>query len=220
MNKFLDLLKETYRGKTIGRILFNWKIKENANDLSGIAVDLGGGKDASYWRYINKKPEKIIRVDINPEAKPDILADINKPLPFPDRFADVVFLFNVIYIAENPGQLLKESARILKPGGRLFIGSPFIFNEAKEPADYWRLTSSALDKLLKEAGFDKITIEPIGERFSAAVYLISLFLFFWPIKFVFYSTAIFLDKLIPKKLKLRYPAPIGYFVIAKNKQWT
>lgn len=214
MNIFFDLLKETYRGKTIGRILFNWKVKKYVQDLKGTVIDLGGGKDASYWRYTGGKPEKVIKVDINTAAKPDVIADITKPLPFSNDFADAVFLINVIYIVENPAKLLKEVFHILKPGGRLFIGSPFIFNEAREPDDFWRLTSEGLNKLLREAGFADITIEPIGERFSAAVYLISPFLLIWPIKFVFYVLALGLDRLIPKKMKLKSPAPIGYFVKA------
>ncbi len=96
---------------------------------------------------------------------------------------------------------MREINRILKPGGKLFMTSPFIFNEAKEPADYWRFTSGGLEKLLKESGFKEFLIIPVGERFSAAVYLISPFLFFWPVKFVFYCLALFFDKLIPKKLK-------------------
>ncbi len=174
------------------------------------------GKNPSYERFWSIKPKKFIRVDINEKTEPDIVADLNKPLPFSDNFADAVFLFNVIYILESPSATLKEIYRILKPGGKLFIASPFIFNEAKEPADYWRFTSEALEKLLKEAGFNNFFIEPIGERFSAAVYLISPFLFFWPVKFAFYCLALLFDKLIPKKLKLKQPCPIGYFIEAEK----
>ena len=73
-----------------------------------------------------------------------------------------------------------------------------------------------IEKLLKESDFNTITIESVGERFSAAVYLISSFLFFWPIKFLFYCFALIFDKLIPKTLKLRQPCPIGYFVEANK----
>ena len=212
MHYLINLLKETRRGKTIARILFNLKIAERVKNLNGIVVDLGSGLNPSHERFWQIKPEKFIRVDIDKEAKPDVVADLNKSLPFSNNFADAILLFNVIYILEDPGAVLKEIHRILKPGGRLFMTNPFIFNEAKEPADYWRFTSGALDKLLKESGFEKHLIQPVGERFSAAVYLISPFLFFWPIKFVFYCLALIFDKLIPKKLKLKQPCPIGYFV--------
>ena len=214
MVRILSLAKETYHGKTIARTLFNLKIAERVKNLNGIIIDLGSGLNPSHERFWQIKPEKFIRADINKETSPDVIADLNKPLPFPDNFADSVFLFNVIYILENPSMTLREINRILKPGGRIFLTSPFIFNEAKEPVDYWRFTSGALEKLLKESGFEKYLIQPVGERFSAAVYLISPFLFFWPIKFLFYILAVAFDKIIPEKLKLNQPAPIGYFVEA------
>jgi len=150
------------------------------------------------------------------DTSPEIVADLNKTLPLPDGFADAVFLFGVIYILENPEEVLKEIRRILKSEGRLLMSAPFIFNEAKEPADYWRFTSSGIYKLLQNAGFNKIEIEPIGERFTAAAYLTSSFFIFWPFKFLLYILAIGLDKLIPGKIKLKHPAPIGYFVTVKK----
>jgi SAM-dependent methyltransferase len=211
MNYSANLFKETRRGKTIARTLFNLKIAERIKGLNGIIIDLGSGKNPSYGRFLKMNPEKFIRVDVEESSRPDVVADLNRPLPFDDNFADVVILFNVIYIIEDPVAVLKEIRRVLKPGGELFFTSPFIFNEAKEPADYWRFTSMALQKILKESGFQSFFIEPVGERFSAAAYLIGPFLIFWPIKFLAYLLAVFFDKLIPKKLKLNQPAPIGYF---------
>ena len=214
MNRLLSLFKETYHGKTIARTLFNWEIGKSVKNINGIVVDLGGGFKPSYERFWQIKPEKLIRVDINKSVHPDILTDLNGSFPFADNFADTIFLFSVIYILKDPGKTLLEIHRILKPGGRLFLTSPFIFNEAKEPSDYWRFTSEGLEKLLKEAGFGSILIVPIGERFSAAAYLMTPFLIFWPVKFVFYVFAVGLDKIIPKKLQLKQPCPIGYFVEA------
>lgn len=214
MNYLANLLKETRRGKTIARTLFNLEIEKSVKNIGGVVIDLGGGKNPSYERFWNIKPEKFVRVDIDEKTEPDVVADLNKPLPFAGDYADAIFLFSIIYILENPGKTLREINRILKPGGKLFITSPFIFNEAKEPNDYWRFTGEALEKLLRESGFNNFFIISIGERFSAAAYLISPFLLFWPIKFLFYATAIILDRFIPKKLKLKQPCPIGYFVEA------
>lgn len=214
MGKLSTLFNETRNGKTIARTLFNLEIRKSVKNVNGVVIDLGGGEKPSYERFWQIKSEKFIRVDINEEAKPDVVADLNNPLPFSDNFADAIFLFNVIYILGNPGKTLFEINRILKPGGKLFITSPFIFNEAKEPSDYWRFTSEGLEKLLKDSGFREFLITPIGERFSAAAYLVSPFLLFWPFRFIFYVLAIGLDKIIPKKLKLKQPCPIGYFVEA------
>jgi len=214
MVNILRVLKETYRGKTIARTLFNLEIGKSVKNIRGIIIDLGGGFKPSHERFLEIKTEKIIKVDINEKTEPDIVADLNEHLPFPDSYADTAFLFNVIYILEDPVKTLREINRILKSGGKLFITSPFVFNEAKEPNDYWRFTSEGLEKLLKESGFHDYFITPSGERFSAVAYLISPFLFFWPIKFLFYATSIVLDRFIPKKLKLKQPCPIGYFIEA------
>ena len=211
-----NLLQETRQGKTIARSLFNLDIKKRVKSINGVVIDLGGGKNPSYKRFWQIKPEKFICVDVNEKTEPDIVADLNKPLPFSDNFADAIFLFNVIYILENPAAVLKEIYRVLKPGGQLFLTSPFIFNEAKEPADYGRFTSMALEKMLRESDFAEFSIVPVGERFSAATYLISPFLFFWPVKFIFYSLALALDELIPMRLKSQQPCPIGHFVEAKK----
>lgn len=190
------------------------EISKHVQNIGGVVIDFGGGKGPSYERFWSIMPEKFIRVDVNKNVEPDIIADLNELLPFNDNFADTVFLFNVIYILESPEKTLREIKRILKSGGKLFITSPFVFNEAKEPNDYWRFTSEGLEKLLKESGFNNYFITPVGERFSAAAYLITPFLFFWPIKFLFYATAVIIDKMIPKKLKLKQPCPIGYFIEA------
>ncbi|MDO8574879.1 MAG: class I SAM-dependent methyltransferase [bacterium] len=216
MNQWVKLFKETRRGKTIARTLFNMEIARQVKNVGGVVVDLGGGKNPSYERFWHIKPEKFIKVDINEKTEPDIVADLNKTLPFSNDFADAVFLFSVIYILKNPADVLKEINRVLKPGGTLFLSSPFIFNEAREPDDYWRFTSEGLEKLLKDSGFKEFLIIPVGERFSAAAYLTSPFLIFWPIKFLFYCLALFFDKLIPKNLKLKQPCPIGYFVKAEK----
>ena len=214
MNHLCSLFRETYSGKTIARTLFNLEILKHVKNIDGVVIDLGGGKNPSYERFWDIKPEKFIRVDINEKSEPDIKVDLNKALPFSDNFADNIFLFNVIYILENPTAVLKEINRVLKPNGKLFLTSPFIFNEAKEPHDYWRFTSEGLEKILKEADFSEVLIKSVGERFSAAIYLISPFLIFWSVKFLFYVLAIGLDKIIPNKLKLKQPCPIGYFVEA------
>ncbi|MEM9224919.1 MAG: metalloregulator ArsR/SmtB family transcription factor [Pseudomonadota bacterium] len=46
--------------------------------------------------------------------------DVNAT-PFEDKSADLVIIHQVLHFIENPARVLSEAARILKPGGRLFI---------------------------------------------------------------------------------------------------
>jgi len=216
MNIFFDFIKEVFTGKSLGRILFNWQVQKQCQNLEGISIDLAAGSNPSYYRYWGLNKNKVIKVDYKQKEGIDIVVDLNQILPFKDNYADNIFLFNVIYIIKEPKNLLKEIYRVLKSGGTLFFNSPFINNEAPEPNDYFRLTSQGLNNLLRESGFSNFKIIPLGERFTAGVNLWHSFFIFNFIRFFVFTKALLLDKLIPKKIKKLHPCPILYFVIVKK----
>jgi SAM-dependent methyltransferase len=58
--------------------------------------------------------------------------DLEQGFPFPDRHFDVVTAFEVIeHVVSTPRRLLRESARVLKPGGLLYLGTPNVCAWAK-----------------------------------------------------------------------------------------
>jgi SAM-dependent methyltransferase len=75
-------------------------------------------------------PGEGIRVDIRPEAKPDIVAD-GRELPLEDSSVDAVLIdppYSEHYARElygteypRPSHLLREAARVVKPNGRIGI---------------------------------------------------------------------------------------------------
>lgn len=215
-NKFFDFTKEVFTGKSIGRILFNWQIQKHCQGLKGVCVDLAAGTNPSYYRYWNLNKEQVIKVDYKKNQDIDIVADLNQKLPFEDNYADNVFLFNAIYIIDQPKDLLKEIHRVLKPNGVFFLNSPLINNEAPEPHDYFRFTSEGIKKLLSQAGFNQIELYKIGERVTAAASLLHNFWLFNFIRFFVFGLALFLDWLIPLKTKNKYPCPMAYFVISRK----
>jgi SAM-dependent methyltransferase len=216
MFKFFDLIKQTFLGKTLQRIFLYWQIKKHCHDLSGVIVDLGSGNHPDYNSYWRLKPEKLVRVDIDSGKQPQLVADLNQPLPLPDNYADHVFLFNVLYILSEPQAVLKEVQRILKPGGKFYLYAPLIFNEAREPHDYWRFTSEGISRLLEQAGFGDYHLTALGERFTAGVYLSDKILYFSLLKLIARLFGLLLDVIWPAKLKRLHPCPIGYFITAKK----
>lgn len=53
-----------------------------------------------------------------------ILGDANQPLPFPDAAFDALVTIEGIEHLENPSFYLRECARVVKPGGWIFLSTP------------------------------------------------------------------------------------------------
>ncbi|MEK7173082.1 MAG: methyltransferase domain-containing protein [Patescibacteria group bacterium] len=213
MNKFFNTIKAAMKGQSIYRALSQQVLKENCPILSGQVIDLAGGGKNNYFTCLNLQNAQYRNTDIKEKPGVDLILDLAQPLPLSDGSFDSALLFNCLYIFANPEQVLQGINRIIKPGGFLLLITPFVFNEAPEPTDYWRLTSQGLRQVLSEAGFNDIKIIPFGERFSVAVSVLNKFLFFRPCRALIYLAAMALDKVVPAGVKKNHPLPLGYLTI-------
>lgn len=84
-------------------------------------------------------------------------------LPFPDRAFDCVICTEVLEHCAEPAAVLVEIRRVLRPGGRAFLSTPFLVGLHEMPHDYYRFTPSALSELAARAGLDVIALEPRGD---------------------------------------------------------
>ena len=73
----------------------------------------------------NSKMPDCTYLDVDPQAHPDILHDLNKfPYPIADNSFDEVFAKHIIEHLNDPIKFMAEMTRILKPGGTIFIATP------------------------------------------------------------------------------------------------
>ena len=87
-------------------------------------LDLGSGK----FPYKPKENEKVIRLDISPEVKPDVVWDLRKiPLPFKKNEFDLIVAHNILehFTDDQYENIIEELWRICKPDGVIDILVPY-----------------------------------------------------------------------------------------------
>ena len=156
------IIKETIRGKTINRMLFNWELKKF--EIGGRVLDLGAGtKKSSYLNFLKVgKQASIVSIDISQERKPDIVGNLEEALPVKDNEFDNVLCFNLLEHLFNYQGLIDESFRVLKQGGQAIGYVPYLVKFHPDPNDYFRYSKQSLVKILSHPGFKNIQTIFIG----------------------------------------------------------
>jgi SAM-dependent methyltransferase len=145
-----------------GRALFP-VLKQWGRHETGIVLDVGCGE--SPFRQFFPHLQKYIRVDRVPVDEEVIVADINH-LPFGDDSVDTVLLFQVLADSPEPGECLREIARVCKPGGNLIVFESMCFPEHDLPNDYFRLMPAGVEYLAQQSGFNLQKTIRLGGLFS------------------------------------------------------
>ena len=80
-----------------------------------------------------------------------------KVFPFEDASFDAIICNQVLEHVFEPSLFLREISRCLRPGGKLLLSVPFVWDEHEKPQDFARYTSFGLKYLL--ASFDLEIVE-------------------------------------------------------------
>lgn len=155
--------------------------------MSGSTLDLGGDVRGAYRRCIKGSPLYTV-VNLDPKTKPDIVHDLEKPLPIADAAYDNVLLVNVLEHIYNYNQLLDESVRVVRPGGCIVIVVPFLFPIHPSPKDFWRFSADALTRLCAEKQLRVVRVMPLGSGVFSARYVMFDRLMPAPLRLLFFVT--------------------------------
>ncbi|HLF24907.1 MAG TPA: class I SAM-dependent methyltransferase [Anaerolineae bacterium] len=137
-----------------------------AERRSGVKViDLGCGSPAHRAPVRDTVGvEHYWGIDLDIQNKPDLVSDVAR-LPFPSNSLDLVRAFSLFEHTYNYREILTDIYRSLRPGGCLFIQTPFLLEFHGYPSDYFRYTHIAWRRILEDTGFGVIDDEQWGKGF-------------------------------------------------------
>ncbi|MBN1439310.1 MAG: class I SAM-dependent methyltransferase [Anaerolineales bacterium] len=121
--------------------------------------NLGSGRGLNLACGDTRFDPRMVNFDLARTGAVDVVGDA-LALPFPDSsFALVLSQETVEHIAD-PFRAVREMARVLRPGGTLYLQAPFVIGYHPGPEDYWRFSRAGMRRLVEQAGLDCRQVEP------------------------------------------------------------
>jgi SAM-dependent methyltransferase len=149
--------------RTFRRTLLDDALAERLPLFTGRVLDVGGKKvrkrglfrpdaaPAESWEYLN----------VDAETQPDILAPADA-IPAADESYDSIMLAEVLQHLEEPGRVLREIGRVMRPGGVIVATIPFLFPVHHDPDDFQRWPPTLLRIEFERAGLHVDELVPMG----------------------------------------------------------
>jgi SAM-dependent methyltransferase len=164
-------------------------------------LDLGIGD--RHWNYSNL----------------DVIGDLSG-MPFRDGSFDACLNVVTLEHVKNPALVIREIGRTLAPGARFLLIVPFEWEEHQQPHDYFRFTRFSLDYMLDQAGFEDLSIKPVGGFFRMLSRRMLYALQFFPGPSIFIGAFFFVPPalLLPllEPLDQRQNFTLGYICSARK----
>ncbi len=140
------------------------------NSPHQLLADYGCG-NKPYQPLFDPFVEQYIGLDLALNTKADVTINPQGKIDLPDESVGFVLSTQVLEHVENPSEYLKEAHRILQKGGKLILSTHGYWMFHPDPTDYWRWTSTGLQKIVKEAGFEVVYFEGILGRSAMGLQL-------------------------------------------------
>jgi SAM-dependent methyltransferase len=128
--------------------------------LAGLLEGLGAAYGLNVGAGTERLDPRLFQVDLFVGSSIDCVARAER-LPFAAGVFDLVVSQETIEHVPDPFGAVREMARVMKPGARLYLQVPFVIGYHPGPEDYWRFTRAGLETILRQAG-----IEPLSTGIS------------------------------------------------------
>lgn len=134
-----------------------------------------GTANSPYKKYFKKIDYFTYDIEQNENGNIDYVGDINDGLKaVPDSNFDFILCTQVLEHIKNPSWAFREFYRILKPDGKIFLTTNFIYQIHMAPNDFYRFTKFGLQYLGESNGFAVEHLKPQGGIFHTLSYIITV----------------------------------------------
>ncbi|MGH9463599.1 MAG: polysaccharide deacetylase family protein, partial [Vicinamibacteria bacterium] len=165
------------RGKPIDRYYIESFLQDHTEDIRGRVLEI---QEDDYSRWFGG--ERVQAIDVvdfcptNPRA--NVIADLRHAGALRSDSYDCIILTQTIHVIDDMEAVIRESHRLLKPGGALLVTLPCLSRVSLEygpDGDFWRVTESGARQLLA-AAFPAHAVETrvYGNVMAATAFLYGL----------------------------------------------
>lgn len=165
----MSLLPRSMRERADGsRYLIRRFLDQAALELPAGARVLDAGAGNGRYRPLFDR-QRYIAADLCRVAgknyrRIDVITDLVQP-GLREGSLDAVVSIQVLEHIREPQRFLVEMGKLLKPEGALYLTCPLNWGVHEAPHDFYRFTPYALEDLLRGAGLEVKSIEPMGGYF-------------------------------------------------------
>jgi SAM-dependent methyltransferase len=135
-----------------------------------VLADYGCG-NKPYESLIEPFVEKYIGIDLPLNPIADIHITPEGTIALPEENLDVVLSTQALEHVVNPMFYLSEAHRVLKKDGLLILSTHGYWMFHPDPTDFWRWTSTGLQKIVTESGFEVVYFTGIIGRAAMGLQL-------------------------------------------------
>jgi SAM-dependent methyltransferase len=158
---------------TVGRYLLP-AISRIGTQCDGTVLDIGCGE--SPFRSLFPTAQRYLRVDVNAENKPDMIAALPR-LPLKQGCADLILLSQVLGDLPDLSESFAELCSLLKPQGLLVIHETMGYPEHDLPYDFFRVMPQAIRHFASDQRMKELELVFCGGLFARIAILVNNFLF-------------------------------------------
>jgi SAM-dependent methyltransferase len=126
-------------------------------EIRSLMDELGGKRGLNLGCGDTTWGLNVVNLDLVRTPAVGVIGDA-LALPFAAGSFRLVLSQEMVEHVADPFRAVREMARVLGPGGKLYLQAPFIIGYHPGPEDYWRFSRAGMRRLVEQAGLECLSV--------------------------------------------------------------